>query len=297
MQTDTLMMKIKLFFGKKKIIWTTAIVVVLLLGWFFFGRKSGNANIQTDFVKRQDIQKTVLTTGQVVSSTDLDLSFQSSGVVKQINVAEGDKVSAGETLAVLDQSGALANLQSAQAALASAQANYDKIKAAATPQDIAVSVAAVDSASTTLSNAEQSLFNELSVAYNDANTAVLSDTNDLFSNPQSANPQFGISGTVTTDSQLVSNVNGERTAVNSALAAWQTEIVALTPDNVDKTTADSLANLSLISDYLSDVINLLTTYTEVTTGGSASGLASDATAAVSAKATVDAAGTTASHLP
>lgn len=289
MQIATLMMKIKLFFTKKAIIWTIVIFLVLFGFWFFFIKKSTSTNIQTAVVKIQDIQKTVLTTGQVVSSTDLNLSFQTSGVIRQINVKEGDVVGTGQTLAILDQGSVSANLESAQGSLASAQANYNKILAAATSQDIAVSQANVDAANTTLSNAKQNLINQISVAYNNANTVVLSNTNNLFSNPQSMNPQFGISGTNQTNQQLTGDVNSKRVVINAILSKWQTEILTLNDNNVDVAVSDSFNNLSTISSYLSDIINLLTSYTQVTSGGSQTTLTTYTTTVTTAKSTVDAA--------
>lgn len=267
------------------------ILVLIFFGWLIFSPKSNTSGIQTGIVKTQDIQKTVLATGQVVSSTNLDLSFEGSGVVQRINVKEGDLVKAGQTLAVLDQGIASANLQNAEATLASAQANYDKVKAAATPQDIAVSQAAVDSASTTLANATQNLLNELSVAYNNANTTVLSNTNSLFINPGSTTPQFGISGITLSDQQLLISINSERVLVNATLASWQTEIATLNQNNVDKVTADSLADLSIVSKYLSDIINILTTL-QINTSANSATVAADTSLVVSGKANVDATYTT-----
>ena len=113
MQIITLLMKIKTFFTKKKIIWTVVILVLLFGVWFIFGRKSSNNGIQTDIVKIQDIEKTVLTTGQVVSSTDLDLSFAASDIVKKVYVKEGDLVRKEQLLAEEDTSELGAQLRNA----------------------------------------------------------------------------------------------------------------------------------------------------------------------------------------
>jgi RND family efflux transporter MFP subunit len=121
MQTKTFLMKIKTFFTKKKIIWTVSIIILLILGRLIFSGKSNTSGIQTDVVKRQNIEKTVLATGQVVSSTDLQLSFEASGVVKEVSVKEGDTVHAGELLAELDTSDLVAQLHSAEAGLAIAK--------------------------------------------------------------------------------------------------------------------------------------------------------------------------------
>ena len=287
MQITTMMMKIKVFFTKKKIIWTIVILLLIFGGWFIFGRKSASSTIQTGLVKLQDIEKTVLTTGQVVSSTDLDLSMQSSGIVKQVLVKEGDVVSSGQTLVVLDQSTASASVESAQGSFAQAEANYNKILSAATSQDIAVSQANVDSASVALQNAKQNLIRDISNAYNNINSAILSNTNSLFSNPQSISPQFGISGTVQSNQQLVSKINNERVDVNAALTKWQNEIVLVNENNLDQTFKNSTGYISTIKNYLNDLQDALTTYTQITSGGSTAALSASQASVISAKTTVD----------
>ncbi|KND47889.1 MAG: HlyD family secretion protein [Parcubacteria bacterium C7867-006] len=292
MQYLTFIERIKSLFTKKRVIWGSIIVLIVFLGWFFFIRKTDNAKVQTAAVVRKDIKRTVLTTGQVVSSTDLSLSFQSSGVVRKIYVKEGDNVSAGQVLAILDQGNVSASLESAKGALAQAKANYEKVKAAATAQDIAVSQAAVDSASVTLENAKQDLINQISTSYNNANTAVLSYTNILYSNPQSNYPQFGVSGTVQTNTQLISQANSDRVSVNNILSSWQVAVATLSEDNLDQVANDSLKNLLQISSYLTNILNILTSYTQITSGGSQTTLTTYQTGVATAKSTVDTSYTT-----
>ncbi len=143
----------KKFFTKKKIIWTAIILVVV--GFIFWRIKAGSntsANILTDIVKRQDIKQTVLATGQAVSSTDLDLSFKSSGIVGKVNVKEGDKVKAGQVLATLSQLDQAATLTQALGSLAQAKANYAKVLAGASNEDVAVTQVALDNAKKSLAN-------------------------------------------------------------------------------------------------------------------------------------------------
>lgn len=146
------------FFTKKRVIWL-GIIIVLGGGIAFFvmGKKGSADNVQTELVKRQNLTQTVLSTGQVVSTTDLALSFQGNGVVKQVAVKEGDKVRAGQMLARLDLKNALASLTSAQGALDQAQANYAKVVAGAAGQDVAVTQEAVNIAQVSLDNARTSL--------------------------------------------------------------------------------------------------------------------------------------------
>jgi HlyD family secretion protein len=148
----------KRIFTKKFIIWLIVILIIAgLAGYFIFGRKGNQSNIQTDTVKRQNLIQTVLATGQVVSSTDLNLSFQTSGVVNQIKVKEGDKVKAGQVLASLDMANASANLTTARGNLAQAKANYEKVLAGASNEQIRVAEQAVSAAEVVLQNAENNL--------------------------------------------------------------------------------------------------------------------------------------------
>lgn len=279
---------VRTFFTKKKIIWTVIILIVLLIVWGIFKPKV-NTSIQTDTVKMEDLEKTVLATGQVVSSTDLDLSLQGSGVVKQVLVKEGSTVSTGQTLVVLDQSTVLANVESAQGALSQAQANYDKIAGAATAQDISVSQAAVDTATTALQNAKQNLIRDLSISYSNVNSAITSDTNNLFNDPQSNSPQFFISGTVQNNQELVSTVNVEKAGINAFLSNWQKEVAGVTDGILDQTVADSLSYISSARIFMSDLLSLLVSYTQ---GGSATTISADQTAVTAGKTIVDTAYTT-----
>ena len=290
MQFITMLMRVRTFFTKKRIIWTVVILFGLFLVWLIFSPKTNTANIQTGVVVKQDIQKTVLATGQVVSATDLNLSLQSSGVVKKVLAKEGDIVSTGQTLVVLDQSIASANLESAQASLSQAQANYDKITAAATAQDVSVSQSAVATASTALQNAKQNLLRDLSISYDNVNSAVLSNTNNLFLSPLSSNPQFSLIGTTQINQQFVYNINTARVNVNTVLDKWQKEIAALNESNVDQAVTDSLSNITTVENYLSDLLSLLTSYT--LSSGSGTSLTTAEASVTGAKSVTDAAYTT-----
>ncbi len=161
-------MKIKIpkFLKKKRNIWIIIIAVIIIIILFFIFRGKKNPNgIQQGTATIQNLQETVLATGQVISGTDLDLSFQSSGVVKRVLVKEGDKVSKGNLLASLDESSALASLTTAQGSLAQAQANYEKLMAGATEQTVKTSQDSVNSAKQDLSNAYNSSINTLNSGY------------------------------------------------------------------------------------------------------------------------------------
>ena len=161
--------KVLKFLKKKIVIWAIIILAVIAGIYFlFFNGKGGTGIIQVGAVERQDLLETVLATGQVVSQTDLNLSFQGTGIVKSVLVKEGDTVKEGQILATLDQSSALASLTTARGALLQAQANYEKIIEGAKAQDIKVYQDAVELAKQDL----QSGYTSLVSALNDANIKI-----------------------------------------------------------------------------------------------------------------------------
>lgn len=178
----------KKFFTVKRIIWTIVVILLIASVWFFMRNKGGsNQNIQTDLVKKMNLEQTVLATAEVVSGTDLSLSFQSSGVVKQLKVKEGDKVRAGQFLAALDMTTASANLTTARGALAQAQANYEKVLAGASNEQVVVAQRAVEAAQVSLDNAKASLASIKA----QQDTAVANAHSAMFNTSITAIPQPG----------------------------------------------------------------------------------------------------------
>lgn len=148
---------------KKKRIWIP-LAIILVVGLFILLKPNNNVkNTVTDIAKYTDLKETILATGQVVSSTDLNLSFSSSGVVKSIKVKVGDKVKQGTVLATLDQASQLATLTSARGALAAANARYKRTLEGATNEEISLSQITLDQTKLTeqtlIDNAYQNLLN------------------------------------------------------------------------------------------------------------------------------------------
>jgi RND family efflux transporter MFP subunit len=153
-------MSIRSIFTKKKIIWT--IIILLIIGgavYYKYRPKNNAANITTATVSQQNLEQTVLTTGQVVSETNLSLSFQTGGVVQSITVKTGDQVKTGDVLATLSQANANASLTSANGQLAQAKASYRKVISGSTPEQINVSQKSVDAAHVAYDNAVNQLEN------------------------------------------------------------------------------------------------------------------------------------------
>lgn len=131
----------KLFFKKnikRKRTWGIIVLVLLVGSYFIFRTPASVVNTTTDVAKVSDLKQTVLATGQVVSNTDLNLSFNSTGIVKSLKVKVGDNVKAGQVLATLDQGAELAALTSAKGALAGAQARLKRTIEGASNEEIAL---------------------------------------------------------------------------------------------------------------------------------------------------------------
>lgn len=124
-------------------------------------------------VTRGSLVATVTGSGSVAAEQSVDLLFRASGTVTEVLVKEGDVVEAGQVLARIDDRDlqlqveiARSNLESAEArlaqtlngnatpeeiaaaeaAVASAQATYDKVAQGPAPADLAAAQAAVNSA-------------------------------------------------------------------------------------------------------------------------------------------------------
>lgn len=147
--------KIKDFFLKRKKIIIPAVLALVVIGFFVFGGKKASVG-STDIVKYADLSRSVRATGVVISSTNLDLSFNKASTVKSVRVEVGDKVLVGQILATLDQRQALATLTSARAALLGAQAKYKKILEGATGEEIALAEVALKNAEIDLINKKKS---------------------------------------------------------------------------------------------------------------------------------------------
>ncbi len=103
------------------------------------------------------VVSSVSISGSVASSAVDELTFGTSGTVTAVNVAPGDKVTAGQVLATIDDSALQVQLTTAQANLAAAQARLALDRAGPTSATIASARDSVNQASLQLSTARQSL--------------------------------------------------------------------------------------------------------------------------------------------
>jgi HlyD family secretion protein len=112
--------------------------------------------VQTAVVTRGDMEQTVEVTGDINALDKVTLSAKIAGRVAQVNAREGDTVSRGQTIIVLDQQDLLSNLVSARGGLETAVAKLSQAKTNATVTKIQTD-AAIDSAQAQLESAKSRL--------------------------------------------------------------------------------------------------------------------------------------------
>ena len=104
------------------------------------------------------VSQTVSTTGTIEAASQANLNFAVSGRVDSVNVATGNKVSAGEVLASVNNNVLQAQVTQAQATLSADQAKLAADQAASASQvQLSADQAAVTAAQDALQSAQQSL--------------------------------------------------------------------------------------------------------------------------------------------
>lgn len=153
------------------IILVIVIIIVSAVVVYYSFIKENGIEYALEKVAAADVVKEVSETGVVKASEEAELSFKNGGRIEKIYVKAGDEVKLGQELADLDKADFYIQLKEANAALDVAQANYDKLLAGASQEEIKVSETKVLSAEIDLDNAKQDLTDAESEAEEDLNNA------------------------------------------------------------------------------------------------------------------------------
>ncbi len=217
--------------------WTIIIVIILIIvGYFVFRGKSNSSNIEFATASVGNIIEQVSVTGKVVPINQADLAFEKSGVLTSVDVAVGDHVSRGQTLATLDSA-------TDQAAVSSAQATLSDMSRSLTPQELAVAKTAVETA-------EKGAVDAAADAYNKTQSAIVNYSSTLFSGPQSANPKLLFS-TQTADQER--RIELEQVNTQILLQKWNTEVAIASSSSADMLIADTEGFLTTVTTFANDL--------------------------------------------
>ncbi len=117
--------------GKKKIFigaGVAAVIIVFVVLALGQGRRGG-VDVRTEEVQRRDLVSVVTASGRIRPHRRVDIQAEVSGRIVDLRIVEGEIVSAGDTLLIIDPSTFEAAVQRAQAGLASAQASATQARA------------------------------------------------------------------------------------------------------------------------------------------------------------------------
>ena len=87
----------------KKIVISTLIITAVIAGYLKFRPKTLAEKYELAPVTREDFRQTVTATGKIKSRTQVDLKFQTSGLLAWVGVKEGNRVKKWQAIAGLDR--------------------------------------------------------------------------------------------------------------------------------------------------------------------------------------------------
>ncbi len=167
-----------MIFSKKIIV--IAIILIALVGTIYFSFfKKEKQLYQTVKVQRGDVVQEVSETGSIKKGDEISLSFKISGRIDKVYVKDGDNVKMGQALVKLENNQLSIQVNEAQASLAVAQAQLDKLLAGASAQEIQLAQTTVQNAQNAFEAARLSLDDIKIDAENDLNSAYQDALNDL----------------------------------------------------------------------------------------------------------------------
>ena len=222
----------KTFFAKYYLLVGAVVIVIVAGGVVWYVSSSKAPSFGTVTVARGNVIASINEPATVNAETSANLSFEEGGQIAQVNVTEGQSVSAGETLVQLDTSSLQAAVEEAQASVAAAQAQLAQLASGTRPQQLAIDQSAVTSAQTSLSVADQGAFTA-------ADDAVTNQTDAMFSTPNGNNPIFLVP---ISDSQLVNNIQSTRASIGVTISAWYAAVSSATST---QTSLNAITDASL----------------------------------------------------
>lgn len=183
-------------------------------------------------------EKTVSVSGKVVPIEKVDLSFETSGTVQNINKDVGQKVQKGEVVASLNYRDLQAERDSYVAELDVAIADLNNLKNNTNNSDNETKKVA--------------LINKIAEAYNISDDAIRNKVDQFFQDGRSPAPK--ILYDFRDYSDLKYKLNDSRAEIENVLKSWQVSISGISVDNLNDTIANtSFDNINKINNFLRDI--------------------------------------------
>ncbi len=118
----------------KGLLWLVGIAIAAAASWYYFGSKAARAAsahslFRTAKVERGEVVEGVAASGTVQPTVLVQVGTQVSGVIEKLFVDFNAKVTAGQTIALLDSRRPAAQIAQDEAAVARAKADLERIRA------------------------------------------------------------------------------------------------------------------------------------------------------------------------
>jgi HlyD family secretion protein len=211
-------------------------IIAAIVFWQLPARLAPVTATTTATVSQGSLTTVVSGSGSVATARSVDLSFQQSSTVTAVNVAIGDTVKAGQTLATIDTKDLQLALQQAQASLKAAQANYDQTRTGTTTAaDLASAQAALDSANAAFNKTTTGSVTDVQSAQ--ASLAAAQAKLDALKNPTQTSVAAAQRAVDQARTTLQSTQNSASQAKTNAQLALQNSVNALTQTQSKFSTA------------------------------------------------------------
>ncbi len=138
-------------------IWTVAVLVVVLVGWLAHLALRTVLQVRAYTVEPGSILSSVSTNGKVQPAANWEAHAPFPGLVRAVDIREGDAVPAGKLLVTMDDADAQTRLEQARASLAGAEANQRALIAGGQPEERVAFSGQLDQARAEAASAAQSL--------------------------------------------------------------------------------------------------------------------------------------------
>ena len=212
-------------FIQKPIVIIASILLIgaLVGGYIYFSGEEAPVFV---VAKKQNLSQEINVTGRVKPSQSVDLAFEKGGRVAQMYVIVGSKVGAGQTLVSLDNEEISAQLAQTEAEVKIQEANLNELRRGARPEEIQVQEIKVANAKTAIEDAKNNFIDKLQDAYTKSDDAVRAKTDQMFTNPQTQNPQLKFLGVA---QNLESDIEWRRLSLEyNVFPQWKTSLNKLT---------------------------------------------------------------------
>ena len=212
---------------------------------------------ETYTVKIGSITQYVKVSGQVESSKDATLAFQTNGQVAFVGIKIGDSVTQGRVLATLSGADAQAVLLGAQANLTSTQAVLSQLRAGARKEELAIKEQALVNAKSALDQSYNALPDSIQNV-----DAVTSDViKNKFGHLFFLNGSRYILSLNSCDQRLQGEVEAKRSILENVLADFQKKSSVISTissaPTIDDTFESAYKSALLTNDLVNSVSNLL----------------------------------------